>query len=147
MYCQHCGKEVDEGATFCGFCGGALKKEVPAGSRLYAWELTRLKVPEDTKNPGVAAAIGFFLGWLLLGPVGYVYLGQWNWFWLTFVVQIFAIPLTVGVAYILLPVLFAIHQYQMAKDLNNMVIEKRSEMQSDARESAAYLSREEQERG
>jgi len=143
MYCQLCGKEVDDGAAFCVFCGGSLKKEVPAGSKLYAHELTRLKVPDETKNPGVAAAIGFFLGWLLLGPVGYVYLGQWNWFWLTFVVQIFAIPLTVGVAYILLPVLFAIHQYQMAKDLNVMVVEKRAEMRHDAGEGAAYLSREE----
>jgi hypothetical protein len=147
MYCQHCGREVEDGATFCAFCGGPLKKEVPAGSKLYAYELTRLRVPDDTKNPGVAAAIGFFLGWLLLGPVGYVYLGQWNWFWLTFVVQIFAIPLTVGVAYILLPVLFAIHQYQMAKDLNVMVVEKRQTMQHEARESEGYLSREEQGRG
>jgi hypothetical protein len=143
MYCQHCGKEVGDGAAFCPYCGGALRKEIPAGSRLYAHELTRLKVPEDTKNPGVAAAIGFFLGWLLLGPIGYVYLGQWNWFWLTFVVQIFAVPLTIGVAYILLPVLFAIHQYQMAKDLNIMVVEKRSGMQRDAREGAERLSREE----
>ena len=147
MYCQHCGREVEDGATFCAFCGGPLKKEVPAGSKLYAYELTRLRVPDETKNPGVAAAIGFFLGWLLLGPVGYVYLGQWNWFWLTFVVQVFAIPLTVGVAYILLPVLFAIHQYQMAKDLNVMVVEKRSAMQSEGRESEEYFSREEQGRG
>jgi hypothetical protein len=129
MYCQHCGKEIEDGATYCVHCGGTIKK-VPGGGKLYAYELTRLKVPDDTKNPGVAASIGFFLGWMLLGPVGYVYLGQWNWFWLTFVIQIFAIPLTAGVAYILLPVIFAIHQYQMAQELNEMVVTTRAEMQN-----------------
>ena len=121
MYCQHCGKEIEDGAVFCVHCGLPLKKQSGTG-RLYAHELTRLKVPEDTRNPGVAAALGFFLGWFLLGPVGYVYLGQWNWFWLTFVIQIFAIPLTAGVAYILLPVVFAIHQYQMGRELNDLVL-------------------------
>ncbi|MDD3641891.1 MAG: zinc ribbon domain-containing protein [Candidatus Krumholzibacteria bacterium] len=143
MYCRHCGREIEDNAAFCPHCGGALRKEAHAGGGLYGYELTRLKVPGETKNPGVAAAIGFFFGWILLGPVGYVYLGQWNWFWLTFVVQIFAIPLTVGLAYILLPVLFAIHQYQMAKDLNVLVVEKRSKMQGDARRSEAGLSAEE----
>ncbi len=112
-------------SAYCENCGRPLAKEQPAGRKLYAYELTRLTVPEETKNPGVAASLGFFLGWILLGPVGYIYLGQWNWFWLTFVIQIFAIPLTAGVAYILLPVIFAIHQYQMAKELNEMVADAR----------------------
>jgi hypothetical protein len=124
MYCQHCGKEAEDGSRYCIHCGMPLGGE-PAGGKLYKYELTRLTVPDDTRNPGVAASLGFFLGWILLGPVGYVYLGQWNWFWLTFVIQIFAIPLTAGVAYILLPVIFAIHQYQMAKELNDMVLEAR----------------------
>ena len=125
MYCQHCGKEAREENAYCESCGRPLEKAPPGGGKLYAYELTRLRVPEDTRNPGVAASLGFFLGWILLGPVGYIYLGQWNWFWLTFVIQIFAIPLTAGVAYILLPVIFAIHQYQMAKELNEMVVAAR----------------------
>jgi hypothetical protein len=120
MYCQHCGEEAREGSAYCQNCGRPLEKAPAGKGRLYAYELTRLTVPGETKNPGVAASIGFFLGWILLGPVGYIYLGQWNWFWLTFVIQIFAIPLTAGVAYILLPVILAIHQYQMAKELNEM---------------------------
>jgi hypothetical protein len=125
MYCQNCGEKATEGRAYCENCGKPLEKAAPGGNKLYAYELTRLTVPEETKNPGVAASLGFFLGWILLGPVGYVYLGQWNWFWLTFVIQIFANALTLGVAYILLPVIFAIHQYQMAKELNEMVVLER----------------------
>ena len=132
MYCQHCGKEALEGSVYCESCGRPFGEKAPAGGgKLYAYELTRLTVPDDTRNPGVAASLGFFLGWILLGPVGYIYLGQWNWFWLTFVIQIFAIPLTAGVAYILLPVIFAIHQYQMAKELNEMVVTARENGQGD----------------
>ncbi len=131
MYCQHCGKEVAEESAYCENCGRPLEKAPPVGGKLYAYELTRLTIPEETKNPGVAASLGFFLGWILLGPVGYIYLGQWNWFWLTFVIQIFAIPLPAGVAYILLPVIFAIHQYQMAKELNEMVADAREGGQDD----------------
>jgi hypothetical protein len=126
MYCQHCGEQAREGTAYCENCGRPLEKAPPGVGKLYAYELTRLTIPEETKNPGVAASLGFFLGWILLGPVGYIYLGQWNWFWLTFVIQIFAIPLTAGVAYILLPVIFAIHQYQMAKELNEMVADARN---------------------
>ena len=133
MYCQHCGKEIEEGGTFCVYCGKSTR-ETGTGKGMYGHELTKLKVPSDTRNPGVAASIGFFLGWLFLGPVGYVYLGQWNWFWLTFVIQVFAVPLTAGIAYILLPVVFAIHQYQMGKELNEMVLADRVEMQDNHRE-------------
>lgn len=134
MFCQHCGKEIKEGSTFCPSCGKTLKSEVPYRG-MYEHELTKLKTPTDTKNPGVAASIGFFLGWIMLGPVGYVYLGQWNWFWLTFVIQIFAIPLTAGLAYILLPVVLAIHQYQMAKELNELVVAERVELQNNFKEA------------
>ena len=131
MYCQHCGKEAPEESVYCESCGRPFEEAPAGGGKLYAYELTRLTVPDDTRNPGVAASLGFFLGWILLGPVGYIYLGQWNWFWLTFVIQIFAIPLTAGVAYILLPVIFAIHQYQMAKELNEMVVTARENGQGD----------------
>ncbi len=136
MYCQHCGKEIEEGGTFCVYCGKSVRDE-SAHHGMYNHELTKLKVPADTRNPGVAASIGFFLGWIMLGPIGYVYLRQWNWFWLTFVIQIFAVPLTAGLAYILLPVVLAIHQYQMAKELNEMVVAERVELQNSYRDAEA----------
>ncbi|MBN1164242.1 MAG: zinc ribbon domain-containing protein [Candidatus Krumholzibacteriota bacterium] len=132
MYCRYCGKEMEEGSTFCVYCGKGRDKET-TGKSMYMHEWTKLRTPDESKNPGVAASIGFFLGWILLGPIGYVYLGQWNWFWLTFVIQIFAVPLTAGVAYILLPVVFAIHQYQMAKELNEMVVAARADLQVSGR--------------
>lgn len=117
MYCQFCGREMAEDSEGCIYCGKTLKAE-PAPSRMYRHEFTKLKPPMEIKNPKVASLLGFLLGWILLGPVGYVYLGQWNWFWITFLIQIFAYPLTLFIAYPLLPVVFAIHQYQMASELN-----------------------------
>lgn len=144
MYCRHCGKEVEDGAVFCSFCGGRLRNGAPpAGGRLYAHGLTRLKIPGETKNPGVAAAIGFFLQWMFFGAFGYGYLGQWNWFWLAMAGQFLAILFTFGTAYILLPILFAVHQYQMAKDLNLMVVEERSGIEGGAPAREARLSVEE----
>ncbi|MBU8922540.1 MAG: zinc ribbon domain-containing protein [Bacteroidales bacterium] len=137
MFCQQCGEEIEEGSAFCVYCGKSAKGE-SNGRGMYGHELTRLKIPNDTRNPGVAASIGFFLGWIFLGPVGYIYLGQWNWFWLTFVIQVFAVPLTAGVAYMLLPIVFAIHQYQMGKELNEMVVAERVEMQNNKREQAGF---------
>lgn len=62
MYCQHCGREAKEGSGYCENCGRPFEKAPPGGGKLYAYELTRLNVPEDTRNPGVAASLGFFLG-------------------------------------------------------------------------------------
>jgi len=129
MYCKNCGGEIPDNARFCPYCGGRLfiggglsgadAAEVFDG--MYGNGITKLNIPDERKSPGVAAALGFFLGWVFLGPLGYGYLGQWNWFWLTFIIEIFAIPLTVGLAYIVLPIVFAIHQYQMAKDINRAI--------------------------
>ena len=119
MYCKYCGKEVGEGAEFCPVCGKKQNGGDHAG--IYRHEITRIKAPKETKNPKAAAALGFFMSWIFLGPVGYIYLGQWNWFWLTFIIQIFAYPLTAFFAYPLLPIVFGIHQYQMAKDVNELL--------------------------
>jgi hypothetical protein len=126
MYCRYCGKEIGEEEQFCQYCG--REQVPPLGSELTAKgrKLTRLKVPGETKNPGAAASLGFFLGWIFLGPVGYIYLEQWNWFWLTFVIQLFAVPLTLGLAYLVIPIVLAFHQYQMAKQINELVITRRS---------------------
>lgn len=124
MFCRYCGKEISEIDEHCVYCGKQLKKKSEKGI-LYRYELFRLKAPKEKRSPGVAAAIGFFCGWIFLGPVGYIYLGQWNWFWITFLVQIIAYPLTgIVPAYILLPIVYGIHQYQMANDLNAMLEEQ-----------------------
>jgi len=130
MYCDACGAEVPDGAKFCPACGKRLiinkmDTEYP-GDRVHLGDkygngITKIRIPDEKKSPGVAGALGFFLGWIGLGPLGYGYLGQWNWFWITFVVEIIAYPLTLGLAYIVLPIVFAIHQHQMAKDINSMI--------------------------
>lgn len=126
MYCKYCGAELQEGDRYCPGCGRKIGEEAGI-KKIYSHEWTKLKVPEVRKSPGGAAAIGFFLGWIFLGPLGYVYLKQWNWFWITFVIEIFAIPLTLGIAWVVLPVVFAVHQYQMAIDLNKLLDQRRAE--------------------
>lgn len=32
MYCKKCGKEIQDGAAFCKFCGGRIKEEGSAGT-------------------------------------------------------------------------------------------------------------------
>lgn len=120
MYCKYCGTEIGGEADFCACCGKRLG-DGDVHSTLSRHELTRIKAAKELKNPKAAAALGFFFSWIFLGPVGYMYLGQWNWFWLTMVIQVFAYPLTgiVG-AYIILPWVYGIHQYQMAKDVNEL---------------------------
>jgi TM2 domain-containing membrane protein YozV len=123
MYCQFCGREIAEESETCIYCGRTLKAK-PAPGRMYRHEFTKLKPTVEVKNPKVASLLGFLLGWILLGPIGYIYLGQWNWFWITIVIQVFAYPLTgfIG-AYMLLPFVYAFHQYEMAKEVN-MLVEK-----------------------
>jgi TM2 domain-containing membrane protein YozV len=120
MYCKYCGIEIGSEADFCASCGKKLG-ERDAQHTFYRHELTRIKAAKELKNPKAAAALGFFFSWIFLGPVGYIYLGQWNWFWLTFIIQIFAYPLTAFFAYPLLPIVYGIHQYQMAKDVNELI--------------------------
>lgn len=120
MLCQFCGRENTAGSANCSYCGEKLEVR-PRGGK-YGHDLTKLKAPSEIKNPKVASMLGFLLGWILLGPVGYIYLGQWNWFWITFILQFFAYPLTgiVG-AYMILPFIYLFHQYDMAKDVNKLV--------------------------
>jgi hypothetical protein len=119
MYCKYCGKEVEPRAEICVHCGSRLRTSF--STFLENSELTQLKPQESVKSPGLAGFLGFVLGWFLLGPFGYLYLGQWNWFWITIVITIVAYPITVGFAWVLFPFIFAFHQYQMAKELNDML--------------------------
>ena len=135
MYCKHCGVEISEGADWCSACGGRLKNG-EAEKGIYRHEFTRIRAPKELKNPKAAGAIGFLMSWIFLGPVGYIYLGQWNWFWLTFIIQIFAYPLTAFFAYPLLPIVYGIHQYQMAKDVNELVAAEQTQQPAGSGEAS-----------
>ncbi len=119
MYCKYCGREVDDKAELCVHCGRRIRSSVSAV--ITDSELTRLKPQREPKSPGLAGFLGFVLSWLLMGPVGYIYLGQWNWFFITLVISVLVYILTFGVAYALFPFVFAFHQYQMARELNEMI--------------------------
>jgi hypothetical protein len=116
MYCKYCAKEIDDKAEICVHCGRRVRSSISV--LLENSEFTRLRPIKEPKSPGLAGFLGFFLSWVLLGPIGYLYLGQWNWFWLTLVISVVAYPLTFGLAYVLFPFVFALHQHQMAKELN-----------------------------
>jgi hypothetical protein len=119
MYCKFCGREVDDKAELCVHCGRRIRSSIAA--TLSDHELTRLKPPREPKSPGLAGFLGFVLSWILMGPVGYIYLGQWNWFFITLVISVLVYILTFGVAHVLFPFVFAFHQYQMARELNEMI--------------------------
>lgn len=116
MYCKYCGKEIDEKAEICVHCGRRIRSSF--SSMLESNDVTRLRPIKEEKSPGLAGFLGFLLSWVFLGPVGYLYLGQWSWFWLTLIITVFAYPLTAMMAYVLFPFVFAFHQYQMARELN-----------------------------
>jgi TM2 domain-containing membrane protein YozV len=116
MYCRYCANEIEEKAEICVHCGRRVRSSI--SNFLENSELTRLRPTKELKSPGLAGFLGFFLSWVFAGPLGYLYLGQWNWFWLTFAISLVAYPLTLFTAYVLFPFIFAFHQHQMAKELN-----------------------------
>jgi hypothetical protein len=116
MYCKYCGQQIDDKAEICVHCGRRVRSSL--SSMLENNEITRLRAIKESKSPGLAGFLGFCLSWILLGPLGYLYLGQWNWFWVTLVISVIAYPLTFGLAYVLFPFIFGFHQYQMARELN-----------------------------
>jgi len=130
MYCRYCGAEVAADALVCVRCGRKTKSSLTG----FLKGSTGLRVQAEPKNPWAAALLGFFLGCFFLGPAGYIYLGQWNWFWLTLSVSLaawvfFVVPLVMvsplflillGIMYCPFPLVFAVHQYQMAKKLNQL---------------------------
>lgn len=120
MYCKYCGKEIEEKAEICVHCGRRVRSSIT--SFFESSEFTRLRPQRNEKSPGLSGFLGFILGWLLLGPVGYLYLGQWNWFWLTILISVVAFLFSFGLAYVLFPFIFAFHQYQMAKELNELMV-------------------------
>ena len=121
MYCKYCGKDVEERAEICVHCGRRIRTSFSSFIENSEW--TRLRPTKEVKSPGLAAFLGFCLSWFFLGPLGYLYLGQWNWFWITVVISLLAYPLTIGLAYVLFPFVFAFHQHQMAKELNDALRE------------------------
>ncbi len=132
MYCKYCGKETIEKAEICTHCGRRLRNSFVGFFENS--DFLKLKPQGEIKSPGFAAFLGFVLGWVLMGPVGYLYLGQWGWFWLTVALSLiagffFSIPLLaffpIALVFLCLfyspfPFIFAAHQYHMAKKLNAM---------------------------
>ena len=118
MFCKFCGKEVEEKAELCVHCGRRLRNSFT--SFFESSEFTRLKPQTNEKSPGLAGFLGFILGWLLLGPVGYLCLCHLDWFWVTILISVIAFLFSFGLAYVLFPFIFAFHQYQMAKELNEL---------------------------
>ncbi len=125
MYCKHCGSKNEQKAEICTHCGKRQRSSF--AEFLDNSDLTRLRPQQTVKSPGMAGFLGFILGWVLLGPFGYVYLGQWNWFWITMVITIIAYPITAFVAVAVFPFIFVFHQYQMAKELNAMLEKSKME--------------------
>jgi hypothetical protein len=119
MYCKFCGREVDEKAELCVHCGRRIRSSV--STFLETSEFTRLKRQREPKSPGLAAFLGFVLSWMFMGPIGYIYLGQWNWFFAGILVYGITLLISLGTGYFVFPFLFAFHQYQMAQDLNQML--------------------------
>jgi hypothetical protein len=119
MFCKYCGKDIEQKAELCVHCGRRIRSSF--STFMENSELTQLRPQKVVKSPGLAAFLGFVCGWLFLGPVGYLYLGQWNWCWMTIIISIIAYPITALFAYPLFPFIFAFHQYQMAKELNEML--------------------------
>jgi len=119
MYCKYCGREADEKADLCVHCGKQVRRSV--STFLESSEFTRLKPQQVPKSPGLAGFLGFVLSWMFMGPVGYIYLGQWNWFFLTVVVYTFVLILSLGFGWAVFPFVFAFHQYEMARELNGML--------------------------
>jgi hypothetical protein len=119
MYCKYCGREIDEKAELCVHCGRRVRSSVSV--LLADSEVTRLKSQREPKSPGLAGFLGFGLSWILMGPVGYIYLGQWSWFFITLVISVLVYIITFGAAFVIFPFVFAFHQYQMARELNEMI--------------------------
>ena len=119
MYCKFCGREVDEKAERCVHCGRKIKGSV--SNFLETSEFTRLKLQTTPKSPGLAGFLGFVLSWMCMGSIGYIYLGQWNWFFLSILVYGVALLISLGTSWVVFPFLFAFHQYQMAQELNQML--------------------------
>ena len=126
MFCKFCGKEIEERAELCVHCGRRVRSSFV--HFIENNEMTRLRPVSDNKSPGLAGFLGFLLSWVLLGPLGYLYLGQWNWFWITLVITVIAYPLTFGLALVLFPFIFGFHQFQMAKELNETLGQTEAEV-------------------
>lgn len=129
MFCKYCGKEISTQAEICPHCGARVRYSVKSSVD----RLLETKPIKEEKSPSLAAALGFLLGWVFLGPLGYVYLGQWNWFWVTLIAYFIAMIPSFLFIYIFYPFLLAFHQYHMAKELNEKLRESQG---SDAEEGS-----------
>jgi Predicted membrane protein len=67
MYCHKCGKELDEDAVYCSFCGAP----VDGNADTTSFDRATQYVPYVGKSVGTALVLGFFLPGL-----GHIYIGK-----------------------------------------------------------------------
>jgi len=65
MYCHKCGKELDEDAVYCSYCGASVDGSTDATDR------TTHYIPYPGKSVGTALVLGFFFSGL-----GHLYIGK-----------------------------------------------------------------------
>jgi hypothetical protein len=123
MFCKFCGKEITTHTEICPHCGARVRYSV----KTTMDRLLETRPVDEEKSPSLAAALGFLLGWIFLGPLGYIYLGQWNWCWITLIAYFIAMLPSFGLVYLFYPFLLAFHQYWMAKELNAGLRERTGE--------------------
>jgi len=109
--CKDCGKEISKNAELCPNCGIRLRKTKQQDHYITKGITTR-------RDVWVAAALGFFLG-----PFGYLYLGRYGLCFLMFICGIIIVATLGFWAAPVLWVLWAFHQYMIAKEINEELSE------------------------
>lgn len=136
VICKHCGEKNSNDAEFCESCGKELKKDIPklipckdcgksisknaemcpnCGVRLKKTkaEYHITKGITTRKSPGTAAILG-----ILFGPLGYLYVGRLGLCILWLIIGIILVIATTGIAAPILWIVWAVHQYSIAKRIN-----------------------------
>lgn len=73
MYCINCGKEIDDGASFCPACGAAQKPTATSSNATHTNQSTVQKAPYDTMSivglviSGISLLLNF---WGIVGIAG-----------------------------------------------------------------------------
>lgn len=105
--CKECNKPISKNAELCPNCGIRLKKMKHAPDYAITRGIT------TRKSLGLAAVLGLFFG-----PFGYLYVRRYGLFIFWLIVGSILSVITGGIAAIILWIIWAIHQYSIAKRIN-----------------------------